>query len=127
MRWVLFLVLASCSGARGTGNGSSMHGPGGGQDGQERPGGGPMASDSTTCDDVRQRVEQLYRADAQVHEPKRVDEAVADNTAMVMADCAKAPAQTVACLARAASVAELEKQCLIPLDDEGTEGEALAR
>ena len=87
----------------------------------------PETANATTCDDVRPRVEQLYRGEAEVREPKRVEEAVADNTTMAMNDCAKDPARTVPCLARAVSVAELEKQCLIPLDEEGTEGEALAR
>jgi hypothetical protein len=77
----------------------------------------------TTCDAVRPRVEQLYRAEAQAKEPKRVEEAVADNTQMVMNDCAKDPAKIVPCLAKAATVSELEKDCLIPLDDEGTEGQ----
>jgi hypothetical protein len=71
---------------------------------------------------VRPRVEQLYRAEAQAKEPTRVDDAVADNTHMVMNDCAKDPAKIVPCLAKAATVSELEKDCLIPLDDEGTEG-----
>ena len=82
----------------------------------------PIAS-ATTCNDVRPRVEQLYRAEAQAKEPTRVDDAVADNTHMVMNDCAKDPAKIVPCLAKAATVSELEKDCLIPLDDEGTEGQ----
>ncbi len=77
----------------------------------------------TTCADVRGKIEQLYRADAQQREPKRVDEAVADNTQMVMNDCAKDTARVVACVAQAQTVADLEKQCLIPLDQEGTEGD----
>ena len=83
--------------------------------------GGSAVSTTTTCDGIKPRVEQLYRAEAQAKEPKRVDEAVADNTQMVMNDCAKDPAKTVPCLAKAATVSELEKDCLIPLDDEGTE------
>lgn len=75
------------------------------------------------CAGARAHVEQLYRAEAQAKEPKRVDEAVADNTAMAMNDCAKDPARRAACLESAASVAALEKDCLIPLDPEGTEGE----
>lgn len=75
----------------------------------------------TTCEGIKPRVEQLYRAEAEAKEPKRVDEAVADNTQMVMNDCAKDPGKTVPCLASAATVSELEKTCLIPLDDEGTE------
>ncbi len=88
-----------------------------------QPSGGSAvpAATATTCDGVRTRVEQLYRAEAEAKEPKRVEEAVADNTQMVMNDCAKDPAKTVPCLARAATVSELEKTCLIALDDEGTE------
>jgi hypothetical protein len=84
-------------------------------------------SSAKTCEDVKSRVEQLYRVEAQSKEPKRVDDAVADNTTMAMNDCAKDPAKIVPCLANVPSVAELEKQCLIPLDDEGTEGEALRK
>jgi hypothetical protein len=84
-------------------------------------------SSATTCDDVKPRVEQLYRVEAQSKEPKRVDEAVADNTTMAMNDCAKDPGKLVPCFATAATASQLEKQCLIPLDDEGTEGEALRK
>ncbi len=78
---------------------------------------------ATTCDGVKPRVEALYRAEAQQQEPTRVEEAVSDNTTMVMNDCAKDPGTFVPCLAAVATVPELEKTCLIPLDDEGTEGE----
>ena len=81
-------------------------------------------SSAKTCDEVKPRVEGMYRAEAQANEPKRVDEATADNTAMVMKDCATDPAKFVPCLAKVPTVAELEKQCLVPIDDEGTEGEA---
>ena len=84
-------------------------------------GGNAPAANATTCEGVRPRVDQLYRAEAQAKEPKRVDDAVRDNTQMVMNDCAKDPAKIVPCLAKAATVSELEKDCLIPLDDEGTE------
>ncbi|HEY0480272.1 MAG TPA: hypothetical protein VGD37_22285 [Kofleriaceae bacterium] len=81
------------------------------------------AAAGTGCDSVRGKVEQLYRAEARTREPARVDEAVADNTAMVMTDCAKAPAKVTACIAAASTVNELEARCLAPLDDEGTEGD----
>lgn len=81
-------------------------------------------SSAKTCDEVKPRVEQMYRAEAQAKEPKRVDEATADNTAMAMKDCATDPAKFVPCLANVPTIAELEKQCLVPIDDEGTEGEA---
>jgi hypothetical protein len=88
-------------------------------------GGGSGGGGSATCDSIRGKVEALYRAEAEATEPERVAEAVADNTTMVMNDCARAPARVTACVGRVGSVAELEKTCLIPLDDEGTEGEAL--
>jgi hypothetical protein len=77
------------------------------------------------CEGARPKVESLYRTEAQVKEPKRVDEAVADNTAMVMAECAKAPAKVSACIAGAATLKDLETTCLPQLDDEGSEGDAL--
>jgi len=83
--------------------------------------------DPSSCAGVRAKVEALYRAEAQQKEPKRIDDAVADNTAMVMADCAKAPAKIAPCIAGATSVAELEKACLVPVDEEGSEGDALGK
>src|SRR5262245_628228 len=40
---------------------------------------GPVSGNANDCDGIRAKVEQLYRAEAQAKEPKRVDEAVADN------------------------------------------------
>ncbi len=118
--WLVLVALAACSSSHAPGPGSA---PGTGSAG----GGAPPVTGVTSCEDVRPRVEQLYRAEAQAKEPERVDEAVADNTTMVMNDCAKDPQKRVPCLARAGTVAEIERECLIPLDDEGTEGAALAR
>ena len=87
----------------------------------------PVKVDASSCAGVRAKVEALYRAEAQQKEPKRIDDAVADNTAMVMADCAKAPAKIAPCIAGATSVAELEKACLVPVDEEGSEGDALGK
>jgi hypothetical protein len=107
------LLACACSGKRGTAVGG---GGGGGEGTGARP-----------CEGIRAKVERLYRAEAEAKEPKRVDEAVADNTTMVMNDCARAPAKVAACVNDASSVADIEKKCLVPLDDEGTEGEALRR
>ena len=71
------------------------------------------------CAAARPHVEQLYRVEAQAHEPKRVDEAVADNTAMVMADCAAAPARVSACVMAATTVQVIEATCLARLDEAG--------
>lgn len=107
------LLACACSG-----KGSTTVGGGGSS------GGGSAAR---PCDEIRAKVEQLYRAEAQAKEPKRVEDAVSDNTTMVMNDCAKAPAKVVKCVNGVSSVAELEKKCLASLDDEGTEGEELRR
>jgi hypothetical protein len=123
---VVALVACACpskkteratGGGGGTGTGSQVTGSGEGPP----PAGG--------CEAIRAKVEQLYRAEAQAQakEQKRVEEAVADNTAMVMGDCAKAPAKIVACVTGAATVKDIEITCLVPIDDEGTEGEALKK
>ncbi len=110
-RWaLLWLIAGGCSGKPTTASGG------------QGTGSAPVAT-GTTCADVKAKVEQLYRAEGQVKEPKRVEAFVVDNTTMVMADCAKDPGAFVACIAKAQSIAELEKQCLVPLDDEGTEGD----
>ncbi|HLL20595.1 MAG TPA: hypothetical protein VK427_00610 [Kofleriaceae bacterium] len=84
---------------------------------------------ATGCESARTKVEQLYRAEANARrdKPERVTEAVSDNTTMVLAECNQAPDRVVPCVNRVASAAELEKECLAPLDDEGSEGEALRK
>lgn len=108
MKWVLVLLVACACPQKpattGTGSGS----------------GSAVAG---TCDGVKAKVEQLYRTEGQQREPKRVDEYVADNTHMVMADCAKQPDKAVPCITAAQTVPDLESKCLIPLDEEGTEGD----
>lgn len=107
---VLVLALAACAcpnkktGGTGTGSGSGVV--------EVPPGGDPCAA-------MKPKVEQLYRAEAQANEPKRVDEATADNTAMVMGDCAKAPSKVAACLQSASTVADIEAKCLERLDAAG--------
>jgi hypothetical protein len=121
-RWMIAAALlvgaCACPNKQATGPGS---GSGNGS------GSGSNVTQGGACDGIRARVEQLYRAEAQAKEPKRVDEAVSDNTTMVMNDCAKAPDKVAACVKTANSVAEIEQRCLIPLDDEGTEGEAMRK
>jgi hypothetical protein len=82
----------------------------------------PTPTGSATCDSVRPRIDAMYREEAQRKEPKRVDDAVADNVAMVMRECTP---NVAACLATAATTSDVEKHCLAPLDPEGTEGDKL--
>lgn len=89
---------------------------GGGGSGGGGSGSGGPAVDVAECERIKPKVEGLYRG-----ELKRED-LVADNTAMVMRDCKKDPGLVVPCADRVGSVADLEKQCLIPLNPDGTEG-----
>jgi hypothetical protein len=93
----------------------------------ETSAGGGAAPTGTSCEAMRPKVEQIYRAEPRGREPARVAEAVADNTTMVMNDCRKAPDKVTACIAAATSVRDLEARCLAPIDDEGTEGDSVAR
>ena len=113
MRWLLVVAFACSSKQAPVTTGSGTGTP-------------PAAA---TCSGAQPKIEQLYRdeATAKQEAPERVAEAVADNTAMVMAECAQAPDRVAPCAMRVATAAELEKQCLAPLDDEGSEGEALRK
>jgi hypothetical protein len=115
MKWLIAIAMLGCGSSTPPATTGSA------------PPGAVATGASGPCDAARPKVEQLYRAEAQTREPKRVTEAVADNTTMVMNDCAKAPAKVSACIASANTVAQLESQCLVALDEEGTEGDQLAR
>ena len=108
---VLVLVIAACSAPAATTTTTTTSTA-------------PPPTTAATCDSVKPRVEAMYRAEGQQREPKRVDEYVSDNTTMIMNDCVANPAKLAPCLAAAATVAQMEQECVIPLDDDGTEGEA---
>src|SRR5689334_22974654 len=99
MRTLVVVIVAACACPTKTPAPPATAGSGG-------------ATAAASCDDLRRKVEQLYRAEAEVAEPKRVDDATADNTAMVMTECAKDRARVGPCLDKARTVAEIEKQCL---------------
>ena len=109
MRWLVLALVAAC-GAPGATTTTTTATP-------------PAVA--VTCDSVKPRVEAMYRAEGQQREPKRVDEYVSDNTTMIMNDCVTNPPKFAPCLAAATTVAQMEQECVIPLDDEGTEGEAI--
>ena len=80
------------------------------------------------CDDAKPNVTALYEAaakatDQATHDPTYVD----DNVAMVMKDCAANPLRVAACAKVATSVEALEHDCLVPLDEEGTEARTVAK
>jgi hypothetical protein len=107
---ILALALAACACPGRNG------GTGGGS------GSGTGSAGVSVCEGARARAEALYRAEAAARTPPGTDEEVADNVAMVVADCRTDPALVAACAARAASIADLERDCVIRLDDEGNEG-----
>ena len=117
---ILAVVLAaSCGKKADTGSGTGT-------------GTGTGTGNGGDCEAARKNVESLYRAEAEAEkaaakDPSKVDvdEMVADNTTMVMNDCAVQPGKVAPCAASARSVAQLEDTCLIPLDEEGTEGNQL--
>lgn len=84
--------------------------------------------DPALCEPLRAHLEELYRADAVAGAGSGsgtalVDEIVADNVTMALSDCVASPTRVAACADKAKSAAELEERCLIPLDEEGTEGD----
>lgn len=112
------LVAVGCA-CKGSSSGSGT-GPGSGS------GSGSTATgDPAACAALAPHVEALYRAAAE--RTPMTDGEVADNVAMVLGECKDAPDRVVACVTTATAVAQLESQCLTPLDDQGTEGERFLR
>jgi hypothetical protein len=98
------LAACACKNKSDTGPGGNGSGTGGG----------------AKCDEIKAHVEKLYRAEAT---GDNIDEQVADNTQMVLNDCEAQPDKVATCARGATSVADLEQRCLIPLDQEGSEGD----
>ncbi len=89
---------------------------------------GTGTGSAADCASIKAPVTALYDAEAKATAATDKDTTfVEDNVAMVMKDCAQDPARVAACAAAATSSAQLEKDCLIPIDEEGTEGEKLAK
>lgn len=117
-----FLSLAACSAGGRGGEGSGAGGTGGGGGGEGGGGDAPPDADPR-CEAIRPRVRSLYeaaqRAAPQKPEPALAADLLDADVSMVIADCAADPDRVAPCAERAADAAELERTCLIPLDDEG--------
>jgi hypothetical protein len=107
------VVAAGCA-CKGSGTGTGR-GTGSGS------GSGTGGGDPAACATIEAHVTDLYRASAE--RTKLTDVEIADNVAMVLGECKEAAARVVPCVQRATAVDQLERQCLAPLDDEGSEGE----
>ena len=105
-RLLVFVLLAGCACGKKDGTGPGT-GTGTGT------GGGTGGGDPARCDAIRGHVEELYAG----------TDTAADDVAMVMKDCAADPARVADCAGKARTSADLEARCLIPLDDEGSEGD----
>ncbi|MCE9578036.1 MAG: hypothetical protein K8W52_33205 [Deltaproteobacteria bacterium] len=112
----LFLAACGCAPKKGTD-------PGTGSAGSGSAGSGNAAD----CEAARANVTALYQSQSTVGNAAKNATFVADNVAMVMTDCAADPAKVAACAAAAKSVADLERDCLLPIDDEGSEGDRLTK
>jgi hypothetical protein len=73
-------------------------------------------AEAAKCDALKDKVAGLYQKE--LAEP--VEGEVDDNTHMILTDCRANPNKLVPCIEGATSVAQLERDCVIPLDDEGT-------
>jgi hypothetical protein len=103
-----FALLAGA----GCPNKSGPKGPGAGD------GGDPVAD--RRCDAQRAHIQQLYEQATTADKPELAADLLEANVAMVMADCAEQPARAAPCIEQAKTAADIERDCLIPLDDEGT-------
>lgn len=112
----LLVAACGCSPSKGTGPGSAGSGSNGGS--------GASGAD---CEAARANVTALYQAQSTVGTAAKNATFVADNVAMVMTDCAADPGKVAGCAAGAKTIADLERDCLLPLDDEGSEGDRLAK
>ena len=99
-----------------------------------RSGGGHSNAGPEDCAALAPKIEKLYRAEMaaplEAEDPEaraKEEQVLGDNVEMVLIDCRAEPGRFVPCIESAAGVAQLERDCLIPLDDEGTvEGKALS-
>jgi hypothetical protein len=106
-RLLVLVLLAGCACGKKDGTGPGGGGGGGGT------GTGTGTGTAADCEAVKPHVEELYAG----------AETAADDVAMVMKDCAADPGRVAACARDAKTAADLEQRCLIPIDDEGSEGD----
>ena len=120
---VVLLAIFVASGACACKDGSKAGGttpPTGGDDPS-------VKGDPAECEKSRDKVKALYEkaaaAEAKPDDSEEVRalhaQTVEDNTNMVLVDCRAQPARFAPCLEAAVSVEQMERDCLIPLDDEG--------
>lgn len=124
--FILVLVMGATAAACGCKSKGSTTGTG--TNGTNDAGVSGPQVDPKVCDEARAHVETLYTnemPDLTGAEPEKVElerQIVTDNVDMMLIDCRKNPRRFAPCLKSAVSVAQMERDCLLPLDDEGREG-----
>ncbi len=79
----------------------------------------------SSCEASRAHIQSLYSAPLSkdtsdsTKDGEILDELIAANVHMILADCTTDPSRFVSCIQQASSIAQLEAECVIPLDDDG--------
>jgi len=115
----LGLALAALTALAGCSGGNS------GTDGD-----GVIHSTAPQCQSIRDKVRSMYQRAQRESDPDMdrplSEDLLAANVTMVMNDCEAQPDRVVPCVDRAGGAAEIESDCLIPLDEEGAvDGDAI--
>jgi hypothetical protein len=123
-RLLCALVLAACAGCSQGGRKAST---------KQRDDGGGDPHVAQRCSGLAAHVRALYVAE---QEPASADpdikalveDVLSANVDMVLTDCRDDVGRVAPCIERARRVADLERECLIPLDDDGqVEGRKFSR
>ncbi len=129
LRTALLVVALVAVGACACKDGSKANGPTGPSTGKEDATQGNPADCEKSIDRARALYEKAAEAEAKPDDSEDVKalraEILEDNVHMVLVDCKAHPDRFAPCLEKATSVEQMERDCLVPLDDEGTvEGKA---
>ena len=77
------------------------------------------------CAAIRQPLQVAYAADSKDEAELANGAVVADNIAMMMRECELAPTRVIGCVNTHRVAAEITQLCTSPIDDAGSEGQAL--
>ncbi len=85
----------------------------------------PDEPSSLGCAAIRAPLQLAYSGELKGQAEQPGPAVVADNVAMMMGECALAPARVSACVKAHQVAAEITQLCTAPLDDLGSEGQLL--
>jgi hypothetical protein len=106
-RALLIAALTLCAaGCKGSANSGPTGGTGSG------------TAIAGACGEMAETVRALYRTES-TGNPELDADLLDANVHMILTDCSTDPDKYTACIRRASTVDDLERDCLIPIDDEG--------